>query len=937
MKIKKAFMQGSVARRIFVLFVLAAFLPMLLMALLTYSQVRSLITEQAHIKLVAQSKNFAMAVDQRLIVAQGNLSRLALLVRQSNSLPSTQVLESLHGHYSGLTLASADLYSTPLLGDAITWPVLNKSEQGHLAEGGTVLIVQSRPVKSPHIFMVQKIGDGDPDHFALIAQLNPAELWGTEEDFPYMTGLCMFAGDIALFCSQPDMAMESAKLAHEMTIPTPVLQVQIGGETRITGHWELFLKPQFDTAPSWTALAAQPLSVALLPVTQFSRIFIGVMVLALLLVMLLSVNQIRRTMGPLAKLIKGTRRVADEDFAHRVDVASGDEFGELATSFNEMAARLGNQLGILKVLSSIDQVILSKQDIDSAFGLVLSRIRTLTPADFAGIVVLEEDAPREARIYFLKAGQAANVEMDRVRVDAEALQTLAGQGNSFWIEGSESCQNYIPHPELQHAQRLLIFPVLAEAALRAFVCLEIARHEAVSPQIMTQVQDLGDRIGVALSAAARDEQLIYQARHDDLTGLPNRLLFKERLASEISFARRDGGKLALLFVDLDRFKNINDTLGHSAGDELLKEAAQRLRRYSRESDTVARLGGDEFAIILPNITGVHGTTTVAEHIVDEFEKPFVIAGHESHISASIGVAIWPTDADSSESLLMNADTAMYRAKETGRGRFVYFEGAMNADAIEQVALEREMRQGLPRGEFVLHYQPKLDLRTGKISGAEALVRWNHPIRGFVSPGVFIGIAEHTGLIEEMGRGVIGDVCTQHALMRAAGINAPRIAVNVSMRQFKQGNLIQIIQEMLQKTFTPPEALEIEVTESLFMGDIGDVSVVLNELRRMGVKVAIDDFGTGYSSMSYLRQLPVDVIKIDKSFIDDIADDDGARAIAKVIIDLAHTLDKSVVAEGVETLEQLNLLREWQCDVMQGYYFSKPLPPENFAQFVLANQ
>ena len=467
-------------------------------------------------------------------------------------------------------------------------------------------------------------------------------------------------------------------------------------------------------------------------------------------------------------------------------------------SFNDMAERLGSQLGTLKVLSNIDQVILSRSDIAPVFSIVLARIRELTSANFAGIVVLEKSEGGEAQIYFLQAGHDPNMEMERIRVKAEALQEFAGRDKGFWLNDTESLQRYIHQPGFKITGHLFILPILAAGNLSAFICLEFKNVEDLPAHMLAHLRDLGDRIGVAMSAAARDEQLIFQARHDDLTGLPNRLLFKERLSSELSFAQREKRNLAVLFIDLDRFKNINDTLGHSAGDELLKEAAQRLRRCNRGSDTVARLGGDEFAIILPAIPGIRSATTVAEHILQAFLQPFVVAGQKNYISASIGIAISPVDGNDSEDLLKKADTAMYRAKDLGRGRFVYFEEQMNVEAIEHMNLEREMRQGLLRKEFVLYYQPKLDLRTGHIAGAEALLRWNHPTRGLVAPDDFIGVAEDTGLIEEIGKNVIWDACAQHAAWRAAGVHAPRIAVNVSGRQFRRGDLIQIIQRSASK-------------------------------------------------------------------------------------------------------------------------------------------
>ena len=933
MRIEKRFFHGSIARRIFALFVLAAFFPMMVMVVLTFIQVRSIFTEQAISRLMVTSKDFALAVDQRLIQMQADLSEIAMFMRDDGSVPSSQVLENLKGLYSGLTVIGPGALSTPLIGKALSWPAIGESERAHLAKGESVLIVQSDLGSSPRMLLLHMIDAGKHGNFALVAELDPANIWGDEEDSQDMIGMCMFADSgVMLFCSKPELQPESAMLARRIADPSPDFHVQISQKSWIMAQWQLFLKPQF-SGSYWTAIAVQPMAAVLSPIEKFSRIFVGVIVLALLLVALLSILQIRRTMGPLERLITGTRRFAYEDFDHRVTVVGHDEFGELATSLNDMAERLGSQLGTLKVLSNIDQVILSNLNMDAAFTIVLVRIRKLTDANFVGIVELEKSVAGEARIYSLQAVSNPNLEMSRIRVNIEKLQEFSGRDKGFWLDNSESLLNYIPQPGFQIAGQLFMLPILTDGTLIAFICLGFKNTRDLPLSLLIHLRDLGDRIGVAMSAVARDEKLIYQARHDDLTGLPNRLLFKERLSSEISFAQREGRNLALLFIDLDRFKGINDAFGHSAGDELLMEAAQRLRRCSRESDTIARLGGDEFAIILPAISGIQSATTVAEHILQAFFQPFMVAGQESHISASIGIAISPMDGNDSEELLKKADTAMYRAKDLGRGRFVYFEEQMNIEAIERVNLEREMRQGLLHKEFILHYQPKIDLRTGQITGAEALVRWNHPTRGLVYPGVFIGIAEDIGLIDEIGRNVIWDACAQHATWRSEGVNAPPIAVNISGRQFQRGNLIQIIKDALQTTSTPPSALEIEVTESLFMDETSDAIAVLHELRQMGIKVAIDDFGTGYSSMSYLRLLPIDYIKIDMSFITDMINDSNSRTIVEVIITLAHKLHKIVIAEGVETLDQLNLLRSWQCDIIQGYYFSKPLTPEQFVVFM----
>ena len=932
MKVEGTFLRSKVARRILALFVLSAFLPALALAVLSLSQVRALLTQQAKAQLKAASKAYALNVYERLALAHEGLQQVAIGLHDG-AAPAGRLRQTLQQTYSSLTIVGPGAQPIPILGAALSWPQVGAAAQTHLAHDESLLIVQPVAGGAPRVVLLQGLDASRPDRFALAAELNPLQLWGAPDSFPEAVNVCVLADTGArLFCSQPDAPSGPAAQADRVSGVSRDPRASVAGPAMLVGQWQLFLKPKF-FAPYWTFVAIQPESAALVPVEQFSRIFVDVIVLALLMVALLSVGQIRRTLGPLDKLIHGTRRLAHADFGHRVTVAGSDEFGELASSFNDMAARLGRQLDTLKVLSSIDQAILSKLDIDPVFELVLARIRELAPAGFAQIVVLEPAASGEGRMYALAAGRHGSPEMSRIRVAPHLLQKIVEHPDGFWLEAAEATALHPPQRHGTLRPRFFVLPIVEREKLCAFACLELAEGAQPADDVLVALRDLCDRIGVALSAAARDERLIFQARHDDLTGLPNRLLFKERLSQEIANAHREGRRLALLYVDLDRFKSVNDSLGHTAGDELLAHTAQRMRTCIREGDALARLGGDEFAIILPNISGVPAVTMVAEHIVRSMSEPFVAGPQESYVSASIGIAICPNDAGDSDDLLKKADTAMYRAKDSGRSRYVFFEERMNAEAVNRLALERELRQALARNEFALHFQPQFDLRTGLISGAEALLRWNHPVRGLVMPGEFIGVAEETGLIEEIGRRVLLAACAQHAAWRSAGVTLPRIAVNVSARQFRRADLIQTVEEALRAGPTPATALEIEVTESLFMDDSADAVKVLGRLRQMGVQIAIDDFGTGYSSMSYLKRLPVDVLKVDQSFIADMTQDHDARAITKAIINLAHTLNKAVVAEGVENAEQLVLLRRWRCNRVQGYYYTRPMAADQFVQWL----
>lgn len=426
-----------------------------------------------------------------------------------------------------------------------------------------------------------------------------------------------------------------------------------------------------------------------------------------------------------------------------------------------------------------------------------------------------------------------------------------------------------------------------------------------------------------------ETQILHQATHDALTGLPNRVLFHDILAHVMPRVQRTGKLLAVMFLDLDGFKNINDTLGHEYGDILLKEIAQRLTRILRTDDMIARQGGDEFTIFLQDISAVEDIIQIAEKILVVAAEPFLMAGHEMHVTASIGITVFPIDDMNLDSLLRNADTAMYRAKELGKNNFQFYTAQMNTLIRERMEIENLLHHALARKELLLHYQPQVNLKTGKIVAVEALLRWNHPTKGMVPPEKFIPVAEESGLIVSIGEWVLYTACRQNKAWRDAGLSHIRMAVNLSARQFRQPHLATVVANAMASAELDPHSgsLELELTESMIMHDMGKTVATLHELHNMGVRLSIDDFGTGYSSLSYLKRFPISALKIDQSFVQDITTDADAAAIASTVVMLANSLKLSVVAEGVETAEQLASLRNMECDEAQGYYFSEPLPPE----------
>ncbi|MDH5444447.1 MAG: EAL domain-containing protein [Gammaproteobacteria bacterium] len=423
------------------------------------------------------------------------------------------------------------------------------------------------------------------------------------------------------------------------------------------------------------------------------------------------------------------------------------------------------------------------------------------------------------------------------------------------------------------------------------------------------------------------ERLHFMAHHDSLTGLPNRVLLQDRLSQVLARGPWNGRNIAVMFMDIDRFKVINDSLGHDAGDDLLKEVSQRLLACVREGDTVARLGGDEFAIVLNDIASSNDVIPIAEKILDELRKPVVIKQHELFVTSSIGISLFPRDGKECQELLKKADVAMYRAKANGKDNYQLYTGDDESLGISRLSMETQLRRALDRDEFQLYFQPQVRIQDNNIIGFEALLRWFNDDLPNVSPFQFIPILEETGMINEVGDWVLKTACIQEKAWQLAGLPAKRIAVNLSIRQFKSQGLVKRIEQILSRSGLAPQYLELELTEGLLVDQIKETSNVLNELHEMGVKLSIDDFGTGYSSMNYLKRLPFDILKIDRMFVRDVTFNPDDAAIASAIISLGHTMGMEVVAEGVETNEQLEYLREQGCDAIQGYLYSPPLAAE----------
>jgi len=613
-----------------------------------------------------------------------------------------------------------------------------------------------------------------------------------------------------------------------------------------------------------------------------------------------------------------------------------------------LEARQERVLRMMTVLSETTEATLRSESREKLFSMVCEAAALGGGFTFTNILIAEPGS-NHLRVV-AAAGPYADLSMAarRLRENAQGPSKTLVE-SAFFSKAPAISNDYLS--EQRHsafyemvcstgAKSGAALPLMSRGEVVGCFLFMSSEQNAFNPEFIEILRRLASNVSFALEVfdyrterEKAEARIKHLATHDSLTELPNRAAFNQLLTFSIKNARRYERKCAILFIDLDRFKLINDSLGHAAGDALLIEMAGRLRSVVRASDVVARLGGDEFMILLNEINDRQHAEAVAHHLLSAFSTPMILCGHECRVTASIGIAIFPDDGDDEQTLMKNADIAMYLAKAEGKNDVRFFSRDIKTQSIDRLKIENSLQHAVERDELCLHYQPKLDVLTGQVAGVEALVRWKHPELGFLSPVQFIPVAEETGLIVAIGRWVLNTACVQNMEWQRAGLPPISMAINVSPRQFSDENLLQHIDDALAKSGMDPKFLQIEITESMVMLNVDRAIRVLDAIQSRGVRLAIDDFGTGYSSMSMLKRFPIDTIKIDRSFVRDLPDNSEDKAIAQAIINMGKALGLTIVAEGVETFEQDAFLREHACDEIQGFLFSKPRPNEEITQLL----
>lgn len=883
-------------RRLLARFLIAALLPISGLGFYSYQVVGEILIESAHRQLTRDGKAYGMSLVE-------SLNRLAatlqMAVERNNGFPA----------------AAPAGFSALGIGQAVAPPASDGSEVYRLA-----LAADSDPV------LIAPLPSSD---LPLLARIDAERFWNNDSAPEYF---CVFAvSGERLHCSSGMSAIDGSILPpSHIDRNTVVSERRLEGTEYLLGFWYARYLPTLNS-PGFIVMVATPKAMALEQLAQFRVAFPAVVLLAIALAAGFSVGQIRRQMEPLVKLRQSTRRLSAGDLKARSEVASDDEFGQLGRAFDRMATHLESKFHMLGLLSEIDQAILGAAERGALAENLLRHIHLALPCDGAGLILVGKHGDGE--LIGRWSDQATDTASRRVSLSADNLAALPSGAEWFVLPTERLPATCIQALSAQHIACLLAFPALLDSRLDSLLLLAFAQPPERREEIVQAGRSLADRLAIAASSVAREQLLQHRAHYDSLTGLPNRLLLRDRIAQAIAHAHRTGTCAALLFIDLDGFKQVNDSLGHEKGDLLLVEYADRLRQRMRESDTVGRLGGDEFVVLIADLT-----RETAYAIVDRMARdlnrilaePVALADHKVVSPASIGIALYPDHALDHDELLRMADEAMYASKRRDSGGYCFYDSHISAQTRDRFELTQELRHAIKQGQLLLYYQPKVDARDGSLSGAEALLRWRSPKRGLVAPGVFLHLLDEMGLGTWLGEWVLDQACAQMREWDRQGLAPFPVSINFSPLQFERTPVLERVKATLSRHGLAPERLEVEILESMAANESPNVRENLIQLRELGVRIALDDFGTGFSSLVHLTQVPADIVKLDRVFIHSLCSEPRQRQLVELIIAMARVMDLKVVAEGVENEAQRQLLPALGCDLLQGYLIGYPIAPEAFA-------
>jgi diguanylate cyclase (GGDEF)-like protein len=868
--------RSRVAMRVFLLCAICSLVPTLVIGVAVYTSIAWAEKESARAQLQDLAKRYGILLQDRLYEAERAM------------LDSAQ-RRMLGGQSAGIEFGAAGRLATLSVMPLDTTQTGPRRSQNH-ADGPLQVLDESLAIVQrdgrPTVQLALTVRNSAGRQALVEASLQPDFLWNSDVVEAPGVQLCVTVGSQTLDCSGADNSARAP----------------------LDEKWQLYLNAHYK-APAWEVRATQPRELDEASLASARSGFPLLAGVALLIALLIGSLEVRRTHGPLSELLTAFRSMARGKFTQVGLQSRRDEYASIGQAFNQLSRTLRRQFRLLATFERMDQAILERPSVEELVAAMLPRLPQMLDCECVGLVLRESDG----RFVLACSGEAG--------AGSQVLRTV-------WPDDAQaSAQLQRLQPNLHWTET----PVRLAGVERGRMLCGRKSARAVPHALRRQVKGVARRFAVALRNEERERLLVRQAYYDELTKLPNRRLLQDRVQQALREAAAGGSPVAFLYLDLDRFKTLNDSLGHRSGDELLMQLAQRLSGCVAAGDTVSRLGGDEFVVLLRN-TSMAETLHQGERILNAVRETVVIGGVVISPQASIGAALYPQDGEDFDTLLRNADAAMYRGKATGGGQIVFFEDRMNEVAVRRLRVEAGLRRALGAGQLLLHYQPKVSLATGGLHGVEGLLRWSDAELGVVGPAEFVAVAEETGLIHELGKCALEQAIAFCRRCMDASVPIGHVAVNVSMLQLRNADLLEYLQRQLQSQRVPPGMLQIEVTESSIMHDARTVSALLARIRALGVRIVIDDFGTGYSSLAVLQQLPVDLLKIDRAFVVHIAENSQSLELVRAMLAVSRALGLQAVAEGVETEAQAQLLAQHGCEYAQGYLFGRAMPEREIVAF-----
>lgn len=890
-----AALRPRMGRRVFGSLAVTAIVPALLAMLLAFRSVSGQLEDGAYDRLHVEAQNYSLSVYARLELAQQLLERAAA---------------------TGAVDGGLDRYFDRIEPSGSSVPKL-------LLERNVASVDPASAASTVWLGLATERG-------SVRGAVSSSFLFGAPDLFPHGLSFCIStnAGGTVFCPAELDAnAREAWQFAARQNSSGRFSWQADDGE-HLAAYFTIPLFDKFDTEGIRIA-AVQQKAAAMAPADGFKQATLPAIAIVVLTTLWFGYRLVRGRLAVLGLLTESASRMSRGDLATPVEVESDDEFGTIGRAFEHARVALASQFSTLNALSELDRAILKDADIDTIYRACLRYMAEIFSCTSAYVVVLHHGTKAPPfRVTLTGERNTQRTELPHSpsfeRLDQTGVSILDDQAATAII-GEKAAAD---RPAGAYAAARVASPEGMETA----VVLGFADADAATAIRRRILSDFLDRLAVAQHSFERSKRLYQQAHYDELTGLPNRQLFLDRLERLVALAEHGSQQAALLFIDLDDFKSVNDSRGHPVGDILLRLSAQRIRQRITRRDTAARLGGDEFGVVLADVDSASDVQDIANEFVAALSAPFEIDGIEHFLGASVGIAISPTDGTDADTLLRKADTAMYKAKSDGKGRPAFYEEKLNAEINEHVRINTDLRRAIENGEFELYYQPKLCLESGRIHSAEALIRWHHPARGFIPPDRFIGVAERSHLIVDIGEWVAGEAVRQLAKWQADA-RLERVAINVSYRQLHDSNLEDLLHRQVSVHGLDPASLELEFTESIAASGVDRATEVFGRLRSRGFRVAIDDFGTGYSSFGYLTDMTFDVIKIDRMFLEDFPHNPQKHAVVAGIVQMAKSLGKETVAEGVEQREQSEALRDLGCDTVQGYLVGAPMCARDFEVYV----